>query len=219
MKALREARSGGKTIFDLDSDEEKESDEQQTSEKAESVGNKEEADDFSDWEGIEEEQEAGSKVSGILKRKITYEADDSDDEEATVVVEQMDDGSEIPGSNNGNYVFPEISKQVLNASIQKAKLAAWHACTYGFMEPSEYRDESDPMGLNDDYGSDTNESPKKKKKGEVEIDIMKDIKGESRKKETKKRKKPRYLTKAERTVNVRKERSRNKEKRERSKKK
>lgn len=48
---------------------------------------------------------------------------------------------------------------VLNASIQKAKLAAWHACRYGFLEPSEYRDETDPMGLQDDFGSDIDNRP------------------------------------------------------------
>lgn len=240
LKALREARSGEKTIFDIDSDDEKDfdSDKKKKNKKKsanidqdEEQNEKEGEDDYSDWEGIgEEAQQSEPKVSGILKRKVTYEADDSDEEEATVVIEQMDDNAVAtdPTSNkghNGNYVFQEMSKQVLSASIQKAKLAAWHACTYGFMEPSVYRDESDPMGLNDDYGSDIDDNdtlPKKNKKGGVEIDIMKDIKGDSnrnRDNKKKKNKKPRYLTKAERTVNLRKERNRSKEKRERAKKK
>lgn len=181
------------------------------SDKEEEEKEEREEDDYSDWEGINEQERDSKK--GILKR-VVYEEEDSDEEGATVVIEQMEDRDPSASSTGkDNFVFPEMSKQVLSASIQKAKLAALQAYAYGFPEESIYRDESDPFGFNDDYGSDDDQQKKKKS---YEIDIAKDLKSKGDR-QRKPKKKARYLTKSERSANVRKERNRSKEKRERAK--
>lgn len=175
-------------------------------------------DDFSDWEGIAEKRGTSpenSQVTGILKKREFYEGDDSEDEEAMVVIEEMNDDV-VDGelsSANGNYVYPEMSKQVLQASIQKAKVAALQASIYGFPEPSIYRDEDDPLGLNDEDSDDDQKS-----KSSTTIDI-KDFKNgrEQRKPQTTKKRSNRYLTKTERMQNAHREKKRNQEKRSRAK--
>lgn len=169
--------------------------------------------DYSDWEGIGEKSEEKS-VSGILKKRQIYEGDDSDDESATVVIEEMTEDNTISTKPGDNYVYPEMSKQVLQASIQKAKAAALQASIYGFPEPSIYRDEDDPLGLNDEDSDDDQTSKKK-----ATIDVNKEFKNKRQPREDKrkKNKNTRYLTKSERLQNARREKNRNKEKRQRAK--
>lgn len=155
--------------------------------------------DFSDWEGPEGETE-DSKPQGILKRKQFFEAEDDEEEDATVVIETMEDA-------DSNFVFPEKSAKVLQQSLKKATFAAQQAALYGFPEPSIYRDED---------GEDEDEEGEDAGECEVSFGPKKGKNGVAKPKQ--KKKKFRYLTKTERKANVSKERGRSKEKRTRAKK-
>lgn len=168
--------------------------------------------DYSDWEGIENGKSiTPTEKAGILKRKY-YEGDTSNEGSATVVIEQLSQPDEISPHEN---VSSEISKAVLSASIQKAKVAALQAYMYGFPEPSVYRDETDPLGLNDESSDDSDSKKKIFKDIDVEVEF-----GKKRMKQSNNKKlKTRYLTKSERVQNAKWERNRNKEKRTRAKEK
>lgn len=155
--------------------------------------------DYSDWEGPEGEAE-DSIPQGILKRKQYFEAEDDDEEDATVVIETMEEA-------NANFVLPEKSAKVLQQSLKKASFAAQQAALYGFPEPSIYRDED---------GEEAGEKDDDAEEGEISFGSKKGKNGVSKPKQ--KKKKFRYLTKTERKANVSKERGRSKEKRTRAKK-
>lgn len=223
MEVYRAAYSGTNLIDidELDTNSSRKSKKKSKKQDEDEDENSNSEEEYSDWEGIKESDEGSSESkSGILKKKQIFEAEDSDDEETTVVVEQIDPEA-IPTTGRANNVFPEMSKQVLQASLQKAKQAALMAWMYGFPEPSVYRDENDPLGLSDsedDSESGSKESASKNgKKVEISLDEFKNKRRDDSNNQKKKKKKAKYLSKTERLQNVKKERNRSAEKRRRAK--
>lgn len=186
-----------KDVGELDSDWNDDENTPKKTKKQTSNEDEEESSDYSDWEGPEEGAEANgdNSPSGILKRKQYFQAEDIDEEDTTVVIEEMEEA-------NANFVFPEKSVAVLKESLKKASFAARQAAIYGFPEPSIYRDDNDE-DEEDESDNEGESSSNQKKRSAV--------------KPKQKKKKFRYLTKTERKQNVSKERGRSKEKRTRGK--
>lgn len=69
--------------------------------------------DYSDWEGLENDNES-SVPTGILKKQEYFEAEDEDEEDATVVIESMDDG-------NSSFTFPEKTLAAFKETLKPKK--------------------------------------------------------------------------------------------------